>query len=117
MYLLKEALPDEQDSVIFGYTTKQLDWCKQYEGDVWAFFLNENLVYETDYMKIQKYLTDAPFTPGVGEGNNSSPKLAVFTGGQIVKKYMEQHPDINLPELMKEKDSRKILADSKYKPK
>ncbi len=117
MYLMDQVLDTEPDSVKIGYTDKQLNWCKQYEGEIWAYFLNVELLYETDYMKIQKYLTDAPFTPGIGEGIESAPKLAIFTGWQIVKKYMEQNPEVTIQSLMKEQDSRKILGESKYKPK
>ena len=57
-------------------------------------FLEENLLYESDYPKIQKYLNPAPFTPGLGEKNESAPKLAVWTGWQIVRQYMEKHPEV-----------------------
>jgi hypothetical protein len=67
-------------------------------------------------MKIQKYLAEAPFTPGVGENSSSAPKLGIWTGWQIVRKYMEKNPEISLQQLMLEKDSQKILTDSNYKP-
>ena len=68
-------------------------------------------------MKIQKYLTDAPFTPGLGDHNESAPKLGIWIGWQIVKKYMDKNPDVTLQQLMKETDAQKILHASRYKPK
>ena len=74
-------------------------------------------MYETDYPKIQEYLSVAPFTPGVGEKNESAPKLGIWTGWQIVRKYMEKHPEVTLAQLMANNDAQKILNDSKYRPK
>jgi gliding motility-associated lipoprotein GldB len=117
MYYMDQILPDVPDSIKIGYTGAQLKWCQQFEPKIWAFFLEQNLLYETDYPKIQKYLTEAPFTPGLGEKNESAPKLAIWTGWQIVRAYMDKHPDVTLPELMTNLDAQKILNDSKYRPK
>jgi gliding motility-associated lipoprotein GldB len=117
MYYMDQVFPDMNDTTKIGYTGAQLKWCQQFESNVWAFFLNENLLYETDYLKIQKYLTEAPFTPGLGEKNESAPKLAIWTGWQIVRKYMEKHPDTTLPQLMEMTDAQKILNEANYKPK
>ena len=68
-------------------------------------------------MKIQKYLTEAPFTPGIGEKNESAPKLGIYIGWQIVKKYMKKNEDVSLQDLMKNANYQEILTRSKYKPK
>ncbi|RVU01233.1 gliding motility lipoprotein GldB [Mucilaginibacter limnophilus] len=117
MYFMDKVLPDMPDSTKIGYTTAQLKWCEDFRSDIWAFFLEEELLYNSDYMKIQTYLNEAPFTPGLGEHNESAPKLAVWTGWQIVRAYMGKHPDITLPQLMAEKDAQKVLNESKYRPK
>ena len=117
MYFMDEVLPDVPDSTKIGYTTKQMDWCATYKGNIWSYFLEENLLYESDYQKIQRYLTEAPFTPGLGDNNDSAPKLAVWTGWQIVKQYMEKHHEVTLPQLMANTDAQKILNEAKYRPK
>lgn len=117
MYLMDQFLPDVQDSLKIGYTKKQMEWCKTFEPDIWGYFLEEKLLYQTDYMKIQKFLTDAPFTPGLGEKNASAPKLGVWTGWQIVRKYMDRHPDMTPAQLMAETNAQRILQDAVYKPK
>ncbi|HWZ16184.1 MAG TPA: gliding motility lipoprotein GldB [Mucilaginibacter sp.] len=117
MYFMDQILPDVPDSTKIGYTPAQVKWCHDFQSDIWAYFLNENLLYEADYLKIQKYLSEAPFTPGLGEKNESAPKLAVWTGWQIVKTYMDKHPEVTLPKLMAMADAQKILNDSKYRPK
>jgi len=117
LYFLDATMPEIPDSTKIGFTAKQMEWCKNYESGIWGYFLENNLLYETDYMKIQKFLTDAPFTPGIGEKNDSAPKLGVYAGWQIVKKYMEENDDVTLQDLMADSDYQKILTKSKYKPK
>lgn len=117
MYLMNSVLPDVPDSVVIGYTGKQQKWCETYEADIWAYFLQENLLYETDYIKTQKFLSEAPFTPGIGEGNNSAPKLGIYIGWQIVKKYMSENPGITPLQLMQDTKYQEILNRSHYKPK
>jgi gliding motility-associated lipoprotein GldB len=116
LYLMDAVMPQTNDSLKIGYTKEQLEWCSENEASIWAYLLQNELLFESDYMKIQKYLAEAPFTPGVGENSSSAPKLGIWTGWQIVRKYMEKNPEISLQQLMLEKDSQKILTDSNYKP-
>lgn len=118
LYFLDQVLPENiGDSTKIGYTQQQLDWVQNFEGDIWAYFLENNYLYETDYQKIQVFLSEGPFTPGLGENRDSAPKLGVWMGWQIVKKYMKTNPDITLQQLMADHDAQKILDQSKYKPK
>lgn len=118
LYFMDQVLDDTvRDEIKIGYTDKQLAWCKKYEGEIWAYFMENNLLFETDYQKIQMYLSEAPFTPGLGEKNESAPKLGIWIGWQIVRQYMAAHPDVSLPQLMAEKDAQKIVNAAKYKPK
>ncbi|MGV3706839.1 MAG: gliding motility lipoprotein GldB [Arcticibacter sp.] len=117
LFFMQSVLPNVPDSLIINYTGEQQQWADKYEADIWGYFLERNLLYESDYMKIQKFLTEAPFTPGIGERNESAPKLALYIGWQIVKKYMERNEHIDLPELMKNTNYQQILTDSHYKPK
>lgn len=116
LYFMKAVQPELADSTIIGYSNEQMEWANNYESDSWAYFLEQELLYSTDYMKIQKYLAEAPFTPGLGEKNDSAPKLGLFIGWQIVKKYMENNPDITLQKLMLTKDAQHILKKAKYRP-
>ncbi|KLT65116.1 gliding motility lipoprotein GldB [Pedobacter sp. BMA] len=118
LYFLDQVLPENMaDSVKIGYSAEQLKWAQNFEGDIWAYFLENNFLYETDYQKIQVFLSEGPFTPGLGENRDSAPKLGVYTGWQIVKKYMQENPKTTLQQLMADNDAQKILNQSKYKPK
>src|SRR5690606_18920677 len=95
--------------------TEQWEWANHFERDIWAWLLQENLLYEADYNRIQKYLGEAPFTPELGEQNDSAPKLGVFIGWKIVRAYMERNPDISLSGLLEINDAQKILDGSRYR--
>jgi hypothetical protein len=117
LYFMDRTLPDVPDSTKIGYTPDQLKWCDDFKPQIWAYLIDENLLYESDMLKIQKYINEAPFTPGLGVHNQSAPKIAVYTGWQIVKQYMDKHPQITLAQLMADNDAQKILNESKYRPK
>ncbi|MDT3402806.1 gliding motility lipoprotein GldB [Mucilaginibacter terrae] len=117
LYLMDVLLPDVPDSTKIGYTSQQIQWCQAFEKNIWGYFLEENLLYETDYLKLQKYLNEAPFTPGLGEKNESAPKLAVYTGWQIIRQYMIKHPYTTVQQLLALNDPQKILDDAGYHPK
>ncbi|GAB3919771.1 gliding motility lipoprotein GldB [Mucilaginibacter myungsuensis] len=116
MYFMDQVLPDVADSVKIGYTAAQMEWCKQFKAEIWGYFLEEKLLFDSDELKTQKYLGEAPFTPGLGEGNESAPRLGIWTGWQIVRQYMERNPNVTLPQLMADNDAQKILNGSKYRP-
>ena len=117
MYFMDKILPKTPDTLKIGYTGKQLKWCQQFQSQMWAYFLEQNLLYETDNIKMQKYLGPSPFTPGIGDKSEAAPKLGVWLGWQIVRAYMAKHPDVTLQQLMADGDAQKILNESKYRPK
>lgn len=116
MYFMKQVQPKIADSTLIGYSSAQMKWAQAFESDTWAFFLGEDLLYNSDYLKIQRYISEAPFTPGLGSNNDSAPKLGIYIGWQIVNRFMNKQPEITLQELMKEQDEQKILRLSKYRP-
>lgn len=118
LYFMDQVLPENvSDTVKIGYSGRQLAWAKQFEGNIWGVFLENDVLYQTDFRKIQVYITDGPFTAGLGDKAESAPKLGVWIGWQMVKKYMSENPDVTLQQLMADNDAQKILTKSKYKPK
>lgn len=114
LYFVDQVLPDTPDSLKIGYTKQQLAWCKTNEENIWGLFLEGDLLFSTDQLKYRKYTEEAPFTAGLA--NDSSPRIGIWTGWQIVKKYMKENPSVTLQQLMEEKDFQKILKGSKYRP-
>lgn len=114
LYLLDKFMPDTPDSLKIGYTGKQLKGCMENEGLIWSFIAQNNLLFETDKLRLQSYIDEGPQTQELGEGSPGN--ISLFVGWQIVKKYMSQFPDTQLRELL-QKEPQEILNGSKYKPK
>ncbi len=114
IYFAKQFLPDYTDSLIIGYTSAQMKWSIENENNIFQLLVSEDL-FSTDVLKYRKYTDEAPYT--VNLTADSAPRIAWFIGLKIIEKYMEENPTISLDELMKEKDSQKILRLSKYKAK
>jgi hypothetical protein len=113
LYLLNQFLPNTNDTLLIGYTGKQLDWCKDNERSIYNFFIQQNLLYEIDPSHIQNFITDGPTTQGMPE--QSPGNIGAFLGCEIVKSYMKKNSAVTLPQLMK--TSNKIIYnESGYKP-
>ncbi|MFT3749041.1 MAG: hypothetical protein QM768_12020 [Agriterribacter sp.] len=114
LYLLDKFMPGIPDTLKTGYTASQLNGCYKNEGLIWSFLIQNNLLYNTDILRIQSYIDEGPQTQELGDG--SPGQISLFVGWQVVKKYMEKYPGTSLDALLKI-DAKQILADSKYKPK
>jgi len=111
---LDAVLPDVPDSVKMCYTTGQMTWAINNEKNIWAFMVENNLLYSTDYQMITKLTQDGPFTEGFGKASPS--RLGIFMGWQIVTQFMVNNPDVTLEGMINTKDAQTILEKSHYKP-
>lgn len=113
-YCMSALLPDTPDSLLIGYTKKQLDYCKANEKNSWAFFAEKNRLYENNLKIVQELTAEGPFTGAISR--QCPPRIAMWVGWQIVKSYMDKNENVTLEQLMMEKDAQKILSKSKYRP-
>lgn len=114
LYVLDLLQPHVEDSIKLGITKEQAKWLPNNEAEMWKTVFIERL-YERDTRQFQGLIETAPTSPGMpleSPGNTGS-----WVGWQIVKQYMEKHPNITLEQLLQEQDAQKILTSSKYKPK
>ncbi|MBK8518312.1 MAG: hypothetical protein IPL55_19125 [Saprospiraceae bacterium] len=114
LYLTKLLMPATHDSVITEYPLPKLEWCENNELEMWSFFLDNKLFYESNPAKIGKYLNpspDSPEMPPLAPG-----RTANYMGWQIVKAYMQRYPDTTPAELIALNDAQLFLEKSKYKP-
>lgn len=114
LYVLDKLMPETPDTLKIGYTGSQLKGCLTNEGKIWNFFLVNSLLMNNEPDLIKSYMGDGPYTQEFGEG--SPGYIGLFVGWQIVKKYMEKHPDMKLPDLL-QIPAMDIYQQSKYKPK
>ena len=115
LYILDLLLPNTPDSIKFGYTAAQTQWCKENESGIWASLLKNNVVYETNFKKIAKLISPSPSSPGMPP--ESPGETGNYIGWQIVKQFMKKNPNTTLIDLLNIKEAQIILDKSKYKPK
>lgn len=114
LYLVDALMPDVHDSIKIGFTNAQLEWCVANENNMWGFLIKNKFLYTNDVHTVTKFTGDAPFTTGFVK--ESPGRTGVWIGWQIVRKYMDNNPNVTFEQLMMEMDAQKILANSKYKP-
>ena len=113
LYLAGECLPKTHDSILLRYSREQYDWMEHNEEHVWTFFLQNKLLFETDYMRFHNFIDEAPQTNAF---RDSAPRTTEYIGLRIVRKYMEK-TGATVEELFNETDAQKILNESNYRPK
>lgn len=114
LYLLDAFMPNAPDTLKIGYTAEQLKGCYENESNIWGLFVNNDLLFATEPSIIKDYMNDGPSTTAFGE--KSPGMIGVFTGWQIVKKWMEKNNKATLDQLMKT-PPKQIFEESKYRPK
>lgn len=113
-YFMDLALPYTPDSIRLGYTKDQMEFCFDNEQLIWQYFVQQDLLYKSDWQDNMHFMNDGPSTQGMPEG--APGKIGSFVGWRIVTQYMTKHPEVKLEQLMK-KDAMEIFAQAKYKPK
>jgi hypothetical protein len=114
-YFLEQVLPETEDSIRFGYTKTQMEWCHDNELLIWQYFVQQNLLYKSDWQSNMHFMNDGPSTQGMPE--DAPGRIGPFVGWKIVKEYMKHHPEVTLQKLMENKDAMQIFSQSKYRPK
>ncbi len=116
LYLKDVLIPQVSDADKIGYTPEQITWSQENEGYVWRYFIDENLLYDSDPKLPGRFINPAPFSKFYLEIDNESPgKIGMWIGWQIVRSYMKNN-DVSLQQLL-QADAKEIFDNSKYKPK
>lgn len=113
-YLLDHFLPDAADSLKTGYTSKQLKWADENEGNVWGYIVKNENLYSIEPSVIQTYIGESPYTQGMPE---SSPgNLGQWLGWRIVQEFAQNNPELTVQQVL-QTAPRAVFEGSKYKPK
>jgi hypothetical protein len=113
-WVLDHILPKSHDTIRFGYTLDELNFCKENESSIWRHLLDKELLYIQDENTIQKYTGESPFTPGMP--SETPGRALLFIGRAIVSAYMKQNPTQNMLDLLTMPTSQ-LLYESNYRPK
>ena len=114
-YFAKQMQPCIADSILIGYTKQEIEGSRKNESLIWSRLIEDDVLFSTSHKIKQRYISERPKTLEVGE--KCPGRIGSWVGWQIVKKYMEEHPDVTLPQLMQMTDASKLFKESHYKPK
>ena len=116
MYLQDLLLPDQKDAIKMAYTEEELEWVKENEVYIWQYFIEKQVLYQTDPEWVERFLEPAPFSKFYLQLDKESPgRIGRWIGWQIVRKYREQH-ETTIEDLIK-LPAQQLFNQSKYKPK
>ncbi len=112
-YFVKQTYPDVKENLLFLFDEKQMKWCAENERLIYNYFIQGNLLYETNGQKIYRFINDAPTSNGMPP--ESPGNTGVYIGYKIIEAFANRSGK-SLQEVLTEKDYKKILQESKYKP-
>ncbi len=115
LYLKDILLPEYTDAEKIGYLQEQVVWCQDNESYMWRFFIDENLLFNSDSRLPNRFINVAPFSKFYLEIDNESPgRVGQWLGWQIVRSYMKNN-EVSLQDMLK-MDAKQLFEKSKYKP-
>jgi hypothetical protein len=114
IYFTKAMSPNLPDSIIMGYSSKQLKWCKDNEQKMWSFLIEKKLLYDFERLTLQRFIGDAPFTNTFSK--ESPGRAGSWLGWRIVCSFMNKNPNVTLNELVQMNNAQLILSRSGYFP-
>jgi hypothetical protein len=112
LYLKEKLAPDMKRDVLFELKSEQVKWMEENELEIWSFLLDNNLLYETTPMKVNRYVNPAPTSPNMPA--EAPGGAANYIGYMIVKSACKK---IDWKEVMKMDNGQQLLEQSNYKPK
>lgn len=114
-YFTEQILPYANDTIITEMSEEKTQWLKDNEREIYAYLLDRELLYSTDYREFNKLINPSPV------GNSDMPReapgqAANYLGWRIVKSFMARNPELTLADLMAIQDAQEILDKARYKP-
>ena len=116
LYLKDLLIPFKENNEKIGYLPTQYEWAVDNEFYIWQYFVEKELLYETDRKLLSRFIIPAPFSRFNLELDSESPgRLGQYIGWQIVKSYMKNNETPLLQMLQME--ATEIFNNAKFKPK
>ena len=112
LYTMDAMLPETADSIKIKYNDEEIAWVRQNENRIWQTFVDRELFFKEGQKTIRKLLRAAPFTSVLPR--ESPGRVGQWMGWQIVRAYMEKHPQMPLERMIRIEDAQRIFQA--YKP-
>ncbi len=116
LYVMKHCFPGITYQELLGYSDSEMTWAEDNERRIWQELAGRELLYSTDPSVSAKLVNPSANTNII---NPSAPGMTGrYVGYRIVEKYVENHPEIHLTELLRPAfySSAETLKNSGYRP-
>ena len=116
LYAKERLLPNAKEGDLIAYTPEQIEWCFANESEMWRYFIEKKLLFDTDPKLQVRFLQPSPFSKFYLEIDATSPgRTGSWLGWQIVRSYMKNN-NVTLQELFNV-EAKELFEKSRYKPK
>ncbi|WP_164510846.1 gliding motility lipoprotein GldB [Nonlabens xiamenensis] len=114
-YLQSLFVPEAAGYHIFDYPPAKFDYTVENESQMWRYFIDKEMLYDTDSRLIPRFIAPAPFSKFYLEIDQQTPGgVGRYMGYRIVESFMQNNP-VDL-ETMISLDAESLFNKSKYKP-
>ncbi|MBS1977101.1 MAG: gliding motility lipoprotein GldB [Bacteroidetes bacterium] len=113
-YFTKHMIPCAQDTLLIGYSGREMRGSEKYEYLIWSRFVEDQVLFSTSHLVKQKFIAERPKTIEVGE--ECPGRIGTWVGWRIINTYMENHPETTLQQMMLMDNASKIFNASGYRP-
>ena len=116
LYLKDLFIPFEEDAEKMGYTQEELEWAQANEEQIWRYFIENELIFDTDSQLYTRFLYPGPFSKFYLELDAESPaRLGQYIGWNIIRTYMDKN-EISIKRMLNT-PAEEIFNNATYKPK
>ncbi len=116
LYLKDLLLSKVADHHKIGYNEEELKWAIANEEEVWRYFVEREVIFNTDTDLNSRFLYPAPFSKFYLELDAESPaRLGQFIGWQMIRQYMDKN-EVSVQEMLAT-NAETIFNKANYKPK
>ncbi len=114
LYILDHLLPYRPDSIIMQVSGEQMRWLEENELEMWAYFLQEDLLYSSSWQDIRKFVDYSPHSPGMPP--EAPGRTANYLGWKIVEAYMDRRGPVDLSHLVDQRDAQQLMEQAQFRP-
>ena len=97
------------------YNEKEILWAKDNEKEVWKFFVENEILFNTSNILVERFINFGPYSKfGISIDYDSSPMIGKWIGYKIVKSYLKSN-NKTIEEILNMNEYELYLS-SNYKP-
>jgi len=92
LYINKLINPSEEEWIVFNTTKEKLVWAIENEFEIWSYFVEKELFYDTDLDLRSRFMSPAPYSKFNLDIDKKSPGgIGRWLGFKIVNSYMNHN--------------------------